>query len=60
MTEPHEFLGASYCVHCGQERNAHVPEREPFGPSRDGSPSCQSGSIASGGTKTYCTCDTCF
>jgi hypothetical protein len=31
-----------------------------FGPSREGSPNCQSGSLASGGTKTYCTCDTCF
>jgi hypothetical protein len=32
----------------------------PFGPRRDGSSRCQSGSIASGGTKTYCTCNTCF
>ena len=29
-------------------------------PSRDGSPMCQSGSIASGGTNAHCTCDRCF
>jgi hypothetical protein len=57
----HEFLGGSYCAPCGQERNAHVdPEPERFGPSREGSPRCQSGSLASGGTKTFCTCDVCF
>jgi hypothetical protein len=32
----------------------------PFGPRREGSPRCQSGSIASGGQREYCTCDTCF
>lgn len=31
-----------------------------FNPSREGSMHCQSGSIASGGNKTYCTCDSCF
>lgn len=31
-----------------------------FGPRHEGSRSCESGSIASGGTKTHCTCDTCF
>jgi hypothetical protein len=31
-----------------------------FGPSHDGSPYCKSGSIASGGTRAHCTCDTCF
>jgi hypothetical protein len=30
------------------------------GPSHAGSTSCQSGSIASGGTKSHCSCDTCF
>ncbi len=30
------------------------------GPTHDGSPRCQSGSIASGGRNAYCTCDTCF
>jgi hypothetical protein len=29
-------------------------------PSHDGSPRCQSGSIASGGRNDHCTCDTCF
>lgn len=36
------------------------PWPRPFGPSRDGSTRCRSGSIASGGANTYCTCDTCF
>lgn len=30
------------------------------GPSHLGSPSCESGSIASGGYRSHCTCDTCF
>ena len=29
-------------------------------PSHNGSKSCESGSIASGGNKSHCTCDTCF
>lgn len=29
-------------------------------PSREGSKNCEAGSVASGGDKTYCTCDTCF
>ncbi len=32
----------------------------PFGPSKEGSPRCESGSPASGGNRPYCTCDTCF
>lgn len=31
-----------------------------FGPSHDGSPRCESGSIASGGKRAHCTCDVCF
>jgi len=31
-----------------------------YGPSREGSSACESGSIASGGTKEYCTCSYCF
>lgn len=31
-----------------------------FGPDREGSSMCESGSIASGGTKEYCSCDYCF
>lgn len=30
------------------------------GPDHDGSPFCRSGSIASGGTKAHCSCDTCY
>lgn len=32
----------------------------PFGPSKYGSRLCRSGSLASGGSHDYCTCDTCF
>jgi hypothetical protein len=32
----------------------------PFGPNKRGSTYCRSGSIASGGKREYCTCDTCF
>jgi len=31
-----------------------------FGPRHNGSKSCQSGSLASGGNRSHCTCDTCF
>jgi hypothetical protein len=32
----------------------------PYGPSRNGSKYCESGSIASGGTREFCTCDVCY
>jgi hypothetical protein len=32
----------------------------PPGPTREGSRNCESRSIASGGTREYCTCDRCF
>jgi hypothetical protein len=31
-----------------------------MGPSHRGSERCESGSLASGGDKSHCTCDTCF
>lgn len=31
-----------------------------FGPSHEGSVMCRSGSLASGGTRAHCTCNTCF
>ncbi len=31
-----------------------------FGPRHDGSTLCESGSIASGGERSHCSCDTCF
>ena len=31
-----------------------------FGPPHDGSTSCESGSIASGGTEAHCVCHVCF
>lgn len=33
---------------------------DPYAPTRKGSTRCESGSIASGGTRSYCTCDTCY
>jgi hypothetical protein len=33
---------------------------ETFKPSHDGSRLCESGSLASGGHRRHCTCDTCF
>lgn len=33
---------------------------DPYGPSHDGSTRCQSGSLASGGTRSHCTCDACY
>jgi len=35
-------------------------EAPKMGPRREGSPMCESGSVASGGAVEYCTCDTCF
>jgi hypothetical protein len=31
-----------------------------FGPTKNGSLRCESGSVASGGNKTFCSCDICF
>jgi hypothetical protein len=33
---------------------------EGMGPSHDGSTGCESGSLASGGSNSHCTCDVCF
>lgn len=43
-----------------KERGIPLGHNRPFGPSRNGSRNCRSGSIASGGKSAYCTCDTCF
>ena len=37
-----------------------VSSRDEFGPSYKGSPRCESGSIASGGNRSHCSCDICF
>ena len=44
------------------ERVREILSKPPteIGPSREGSPRCESGSIASGGTREFCTCDACF
>ena len=43
-----------FCSSCESEQNSGI------GPSHNGSKNCASGSIASGGRKAHCTCDTCF
>ena len=50
----HDFQARIYpdCKTCQD------PER--FKPSHDGSRLCESGSLASGGHRSHCTCDTCF
>lgn len=35
-------------------------QRTGMNPSHNGSRNCESGSIASGGTQSHCTCDICF
>ena len=42
--------------HCEYKEEASLS----YGPSPDGSKMCKSGSVASGGTKRFCTCDICF
>lgn len=40
---------------------APVMTKDPgYGPSMRGSKNCKSGSVASGGDKTHCSCDICF
>ncbi len=46
----------STCPTCEEIRTEH----KGFGPSHNGSPRCESGSIASGGQNAHCSCDTCF
>ena len=43
-----------YCETCLSIKNGE------FGPTHKGSAHCQSGSIASGGTKAHCSCEECF
>ena len=50
-----EALNAERCVTC-----LSIATGNGFGPSHAGSARCKSGSIASGGNRSHCTCDTCF
>jgi hypothetical protein len=43
------------CPQCAYQRETKDP-----GPSHNGSSHCESGSLASGGTRSHCTCDFCF
>jgi len=40
--------------------NCPTCKLDQFKPSHDGSIRCESGSIASGGNKSHCSCDICF
>lgn len=63
-------LGRAMCpIHGGAARDDTKPaecatceeiKRTGEGPSHNGSPNCESGSIASGGTVAHCACDVCF
>lgn len=44
------------CITCKQIKEDY----RGFGPSHNGSINCSSGSIASGGRRAHCACDTCF
>ena len=51
------------CPAC--KRFSAIPYNPPYdpthkGPSHEGSPNCESGSIASGGLIPHCTCDACY
>jgi len=52
-TAPQPAPPCPTCVEIREKRNG-------FGPTHDGSPRCESGSIASGGRVAHCTCDVCF
>jgi hypothetical protein len=44
-----------------QEKLKEINNPTPtFGPTKNGSRRCESGSVASGGNKTHCSCDICF
>lgn len=48
------YHAAEECLACAHYRLTG------FGPTHDGSPHCESGSIASGGKRAHCSCDSCF
>lgn len=56
------FIASDDCYEYDRlKESGHVLSfARPFGPSKNGSARCKSGSIASGGTSAYCTCDSCF
>jgi hypothetical protein len=63
LSEDEQFLTSRFdCVAWDKFNDAgRRPEwPRPFGPRREGSSSCESGSIASGGERAYCTCDRCW
>ncbi|KKK66460.1 hypothetical protein LCGC14_2963860, partial [marine sediment metagenome] len=50
----HELALKSSCASCESQQGGQM------GPTHKGSSFCESGSIASGGNKSHCTCDVCF
>ena len=55
---PHACDGAAWDLLAA--RGARPAFRRPASPSREGSQMCESGSIASGGTREYCSCERCW
>ncbi len=47
-----DYLKGFYCPDCQRQVGS--------GPGHDGSSLCLSGSLASGGNRSHCTCNTCF
>ena len=47
------------CDDCAKD-NCSICQRSGMKPSHNGSKNCESGSIASGGNKSHCSCDVCF
>jgi hypothetical protein len=48
-----------FCHECSRKECSECKYRN-NGPSHNGSKNCESGSIASGGDKSHCSCDVCF
>lgn len=55
---PRDFQ--SDCEECNSQYIEQLTTGIWRGPSHSGSPSCESGSLASGGHRAHCSCDTCF
>jgi hypothetical protein len=58
--ESRKVADAKKAEHEKEKSNCQTCKRGGPGPEHDGSPLCRSGSIASGGKKAHCSCDTCY
>jgi len=57
---PEQMSTAIVAATKGRECKTCVKYKGRMAPSHNGSPNCESGSIASGGSKAHCSCDICF